>query len=69
MFVGAVDPGDDVHASLAQAGEQVFIRNPWAKRLVRGAPASQLVNDLGGAWVYTGDKTRQPEKSARTGWQ
>ena len=68
MFVGEVDPGDDVHPALVGAGEQVFIQNPWAQRLIRVGPASPLTNDLGGAWIYSGPKTREPEKSAKDGW-
>jgi hypothetical protein len=68
MFVGNVDPGDDVHPALAAAGEQVFIQNPWAQRLVRVGPANRLENDLGGAWIYSGPKTREPEKGAKGGW-
>jgi hypothetical protein len=68
MFVGEVNPGDDVHPALAGAGEQVFIQNPWAQRLIRVGPASRLENDLGGAWIYSGPKTREPEKDAKGGW-
>ena len=68
MFVGSVDPGDDVHPSLEGAGEQVFIRNPWARRLVRVGSASRLERDTGGAWIYSGPKTREPEKGTKDGW-
>jgi hypothetical protein len=68
MFVGAVDPGDDVLPDLAEAGEQVFIRNPWAQRLVQVGLADRLEDDLGGAWVYTGPQTREPGKGVKTRW-
>ena len=68
MFVGGVDPGDDVHPAIAGAGVQVFIQNPWAQRLVRVGPARPLENDLGGAWIYSGPKTREPETGAKDGW-
>jgi len=68
MYVGAVDPGDDVHITLAIAGEQVFIRNPWAQRLVQVGSASRLERDLGGAWIYTGTGTREPGTGTKGGW-
>ena len=68
MFVGDVELGDDVHPALAGAGQQVFIQNPWAQRLIRVGAASRLEDDLGGAWIYSGPKTREPEKGAKGGW-
>jgi hypothetical protein len=68
MFAGPVDPGDDVHPSLVEAGEQVFVPNPWARRLVQVGPAARLVDDLGGAWVYSGAKTHEPGKGVKDGW-
>jgi hypothetical protein len=54
LFVGRVDPGDDVHPRLADAGEQVFIRNPEAQRVVRVGQAARLEDDFGGHQVYSG---------------
>jgi hypothetical protein len=68
MLVGAVDPGDDVHPSMEGAGQQVFIRNPWARRLVVVGAAARLTDDFGGAWVYSGEKTREPKQDAKAGW-
>jgi hypothetical protein len=64
MLVGPVDPGDDVIPDLADAGEQVFVPNPWAQWMTRAGPAMRLHDDFGGAWVYSGEKTRDPGKAA-----
>jgi hypothetical protein len=67
MFVGDVDPGDDVHASLQGAG--VFIQNPWAQRLVRTGPASRLENDMGAGHGCTrGPGPAQSERGAKGVW-
>ena len=51
MWTGTVDPGD---ARLQNpAGPQIFIENPAAQGVVE-IRTSDLVGDLGGAWVHTG---------------
>jgi hypothetical protein len=68
VWVGRVDPGESVHPDLADAGEQVFIGNPGAQRLVQVGAAVRLEDDLGGAWVYSGPKTREPAQDAKGEW-
>ena len=53
MLVGRVDPGHDVHPALDDAGDQVFILNPAAQRLVLVGAATALEDDFGGHEVYT----------------
>ena len=62
MVIGPVDPGDDVHPNLAAPGEQIFIRNPWAQRLVRVGPPARLERAPGDPHVYSGPNTREPAK-------
>jgi len=56
MLVGRVDPGDDVHPTLGDAGDQVFILNPAAQRLMLVGASATLDVDFGGHEVYTGPR-------------